>query len=499
MARDTDKRATSFETENTGGMLSGFLAEEDVFDRRALWRLGAWGVASVGAVILAVYANQSSTTARRDQLAVAQQEEQIRLVAKESQSEARRLASAIETLNGDRDRLFSRVTVLEQGIETMTGVITKQQVAASPSPAPPPPASTAAAPANDPPPPAPKQPQAQSPSPAPALSPVATTVPKPTEKTMDKPAPTAAAAPEPAPATVASLSQKTSNPPASATAPAALPATTPVASPATMTTPAVTPAPPLVAAKSMMGPPDPAATKLIEPEKPVTPDKPATPEKQATIEKPTIEKSDKAEKSDKPEKPDKPAKLFTAAPIPEVVASAPPTDDAEQDAAKSLPKLPVQRTEFGVDVGGANSVGGLRALWRGLLKSRSNAALTTLRPIIVIKEASNGLGMQLRLVAGPLDDAAAAAKICAGLTENNRPCATTVFDGQRLVMNADEAAVSDKPVVSDKPSATKPPTVRYFVRRHGAPKRVAVEEPAKKPDPPPSSTLSSFFHRQNTQ
>ena len=145
MARDTDKRATSFETENTGGMLSGFLAEEDVFDRRALWRLGAWGVASVGAVILAVYANQSSTTARRDQLAVAQQEEQIRLVAKESQSEARRLASAIETLNGDRDRLFSRVTVLEQGIETMTGAITKQQVAASPSPAPPPPASTAAA------------------------------------------------------------------------------------------------------------------------------------------------------------------------------------------------------------------------------------------------------------------------------------------------------------------------------------------------------------------
>ena len=68
---------------------------------------------------------------------MAQQEEQIRLVAKESQSEARRLASAIETLNGDRDRLFSRVTVLEQGLETMTGAITKQQVAASPSPAPP--------------------------------------------------------------------------------------------------------------------------------------------------------------------------------------------------------------------------------------------------------------------------------------------------------------------------------------------------------------------------
>jgi hypothetical protein len=182
--------------------------------------------------------------------------------------------------------------------------------------------------------------------------------------------------------------------------------------------------------------------------------------------------------------------------MPEVVASAPAADDAEQDAAKSLPKLAVQRTEFGVDVGGANSVGGLRALWHGLLKSRSNAALATLRPIIVIKEASNGLGMQLRLVAGPLDDAAAAAKICAGLTENNRPCATTVFDGQRLVMNADDAAVAER--ATDQPVATKPAPPRYFVRRRSAPKRVAVEEPPKKPDPP-SSTLSSFFHRQNSQ
>ena len=68
---------------------------------------------------------------------MAQQEEQIQLVAKESQREARRLASAIETLNGDRDRLYSRVTVLEQGLETMTGAIAKQQVAASP-PLPPP-------------------------------------------------------------------------------------------------------------------------------------------------------------------------------------------------------------------------------------------------------------------------------------------------------------------------------------------------------------------------
>ena len=209
-----------------------------------------------------------------------------------------------------------------------------------------------------------------------------------------------------------------------------------------------------MAAKSMMAPPDAAATKLIELEE--------------------------------PEKPEKPASATT---MPADVASAPSADEAERDEAKAaLPKLSVQRTEFGVDVGGANSVGGLRALWRALLKSRSNAALTILRPIIVIKEGSNGLGMQLRLVAGPLNDAAAAAKICAGLIEKDRPCETAVFDGQRLAMNADEAAETTRPAGA-KPAPAKP-----SAHKRGSSKHVAVEEPAKKPDPP--STLSSFFSKR---
>jgi hypothetical protein len=131
----------------------------------------------------------------------------------------------------------------------------------------------------------------------------------------------------------------------------------------------------------------------------------------------------------------------------------------------------MQRTDFGVDLGAANSIDGLRALWRGLLKS--NAALASLRPIIVVKERDNGLGMQLRLVAGPLSDAAAAAKICAALIESERACETSVFDGQRLAMK------SDNPIPSARPAR----------KRSGA-KRVSSEEaPAK----PKSSTLSSLF------
>src|SRR5665213_52375 len=455
MARDRDQLTVAFENENTGGVLSGFLADEDVFDRRTLLRIGAWAATALGAIVLAVLSNQSSLSVRREQVAavdVAHQAQQIQSVAKESQNESRRLASAVETLNSDRDRLYSRVSVLEQGLESVTGTIARQKaVVTVPPPAPAKTASAAsdaqaaqnsvAAPA-----PATPSPPAAAMPPTPVVSPVATTA----AKTADKPPVVEAVAPTPPPATVASLSTKTSDPQVTSAAPAAL---------AAAAAPIPPPPPPLVPAKSMMAPPDAAASKLIEPEKP--------------------------------------AKAVASVPMPEVVASTPPadkTDAAEKpDARESAPVassgLVAQKTQFGVDIGGANSVPGLRALWRGLLKSRSNAVLMTLRPIIVIKEASYGPRMQLRLVAGPLDDAAAAAAICAGLLENKRPCETAVFDGQRLTMKGDETgAVSDAKASVAKP-ATKP-----YVRRRGGFRRQAGEEAEKKPIPP--SALASFFGRR---
>jgi len=390
MAKDSDHLAGSFDTENTGGFLTGFLAEEDNFDRRTLWRLGSWAAASVGAVIVAVMSNHSSIGLHRDQVAgtdLARQSQQIQSVAKESQNEARRLASAIETLNGDRDRLYSRVTVLEQGLESVTGAIARQ----SPAAALPQVAATASA-ATEP------QSTPQNPVAAPVVSPVAAAAPA---TPAEKPAVDTAAARNSGPAPVPSVAQGTPNSPA---------------------TPTVMP---LMASKSILAPPETAANAV------------------------------------------------TASPMPEVVAPAASADDAERDppwAASS--KVAVQRTEFGVDVGGANSLGGLRALWRGL---KSNTALAALRPIIVVKESTTGLGMQLRLVAGPLADAAAAAKICAALLESQRPCETTVFDGQRLAMKAEEPPASVKPAP----------------RKRSIGKRAVVEEPPQKPE----TTLSSLFTR----
>lgn len=183
--------------------------------------------------------------------------------------------------------------------------------------------------------------------------------------------------------------------------------------------------------------------------------------------------------------PDAPPETAAASPGPEVVAATTSSDDANAKADDTkeddAPASTVKRTEFGVDVGTANSVGGLRALWRGLLKSKSNAALAALRPIIVVKEGNNGLGMQLRLVAGPLSDAAAAAKICAAMLEGKRAtCETTVFDGQQLALKDDEPQAAAKPV-----------PVRPAVHRRSAARRVMVVEPPK----PQPTTLSSFFSR----
>jgi len=101
--------------------------------------------------------------------------------------------------------------------------------------------------------------------------------------------------------------------------------------------------------------------------------------------------------------------------------------------------------------------------------------------------------MQLRLVAGPISDAAAAAKICASLAVNDRGCSTTVFEGQRLAVSAEEQAKADTKIASESKPASDPkadsaPKIsshrRYLVRHPPS------EEEAPKQEP---STMSLIF------
>jgi hypothetical protein len=476
MAKGSDRLRGGFDMGETGGALSGLLAEEDEFDRRALWRLGTWAAVSIGAVIVALITNQSSVGLRREQTASAdllKQAQLLQLTAKEGQNETRRLTSSVETLNSDRDRLYSRVAVLEQGLDSVTGAIARQSSAASSSPANTGQSSTSQSSASQA---SPSQAGASTAAPTGPSTVASTTAPSPASTTSAVPAATASVDPPPA-AAKPSLAPVVAA--VAATAPAALEkqdkdkqdkdkqnkqASNATASEPSLpvklaTAPQLAPAQQaagsLVASKSMMAPPDPAAGKLIE--------------------------------------PTAPPKAVTASPMPEVATVAPKAPGVTaSDPTPAPPELVVRRTEFGVDVGGANSIPGLRALWRGLLKSHTNAALTKLRPIIVIKENSNGLGMQLRLVAGPISDAAAAAKICASLTLSDRSCSTSVFEGQRLALNSDE---TDKTEASKSEADSKPePVSRYSSSsryKHYTGNHPKTDDPPK-PEP---STLSSIFGR----
>ncbi|MBX9710746.1 MAG: hypothetical protein K2X60_06910, partial [Xanthobacteraceae bacterium] len=264
MPKDHDHLVAGLTGTDSSGWLSSLLAEEDAFDRRVLWRLGTWAACTVGTLVVAVLAAQSSTTLRRERTAYAEltrQAQQIQWIAKESQDETRRLAAAVDTLNNDRDRLYSRVTVMEQGLDSVTGSINKQ---ASTSPPP------------------------------------------------------------------------SSAPPSSATTSSAGTATPPSMSP-----------PPVSAPMAILDP-APVSDKNGD-------------QKAANIQK-SADTQDASKNAD-------------------VTASITALSDMREVAASK----PVQRTDFGVDIGTANSVEGLRALWRGALTSQ-NTVLGGLQPIIVVKE-----------------------------------------------------------------------------------------------------------------
>ncbi|KIZ46483.1 MULTISPECIES: SPOR domain-containing protein [Rhodopseudomonas] len=411
MARKTDDLADSFATEDSGGWLARFVADEDEFDHRAKWRLGAWAAGSVGALVIAILASQTPTQTRRAQLAaadLAKQSQLIEQLAKQSESETSRLASAINTLNSDRDRLFSRLGSLEQGLDSVTGSIARVQAGAPITGA--------------------DKPATTSSHRPPAKGPV--------ESSGARATPSIAAVETTAlpswattPAEIAPSTSETAVPPVAKAEVNSVEVKHEVKADADKVA-AVTP---LMPARSILAPPDSATTPLLQPS---------------------------------------PAKKGEA-------SAAPEADEAETDDAE-VAAIPVQRTQFGVDLGYANSIEGLRSLWSRL--SHGDKPLASLQPIMMIKERENGRGTQLRLVAGPLDDAAAAAKLCARLSAGKRFCEPAVYDGQRLPNSV--------PAPAPRPARRKmPPKLTS-----NQPEPPPPPAPAPTPPPPPKQpSLTTFF------
>jgi hypothetical protein len=120
------------------------------------------------------------------------------------------------------------------------------------------------------------------------------------------------------------------------------------------------------------------------------------------------------------------------APVAAAPARAPalPTATADSAAAAST----ATRTEFGIDLGTAATVEGLRNLWIAI-KGTQAPLLEGLRPVAAVRDGAKPGALELRLVAGPLANAGVAARLCAALADAGLTCAPAVFDGQRLALN----------------------------------------------------------------
>ena len=108
-----------------------------------------------------------------------------------------------------------------------------------------------------------------------------------------------------------------------------------------------------------------------------------------------------------------------------------PANESVQDDTPTPPAT--AKVDFGIDLGSAQTVEGLRSLWTAA-KGKHAKLLDGLRPIVVLRENARPGGVELRLVAGPLASAALAARLCVVIITAGTVCQPAVFDGQRLAM-----------------------------------------------------------------
>jgi hypothetical protein len=111
------------------------------------------------------------------------------------------------------------------------------------------------------------------------------------------------------------------------------------------------------------------------------------------------------------------------------------TSSINAPASVPMPPPPpasnVTRTEFGLDLGSASTVEALRTAWATALR-RHGTLLEGLHPVVKTRERPRAGGIELRLIAGPIPNAATAARLCATMTVSGAVCAPAVFEGQRL-------------------------------------------------------------------
>jgi hypothetical protein len=131
--------------------------------------------------------------------------------------------------------------------------------------------------------------------------------------------------------------------------------------------------------------------------------------------------------------PSPPAPVIPAAVQAPPAAKGPPTQVAQilPPGSAAADTTGTTKTEFAIDLGGEMSIDELRARWANI-KGNHGAVLEGFRPLVSVREGAKPGTVELRLIAGPVPNAADAAKVCATLQTKGIACRATEFDGQRL-------------------------------------------------------------------
>ena len=116
------------------------------------------------------------------------------------------------------------------------------------------------------------------------------------------------------------------------------------------------------------------------------------------------------------------------------------TEGGERDITGSIPPsgpsdTPVMvstRSSFGADIGGSGNIRDIRALWANVQPGLSLRG-RTLEPLLVFRDGAPM--QQLRLVVGPVSNAADIAALCALMPPSVQSCSLAPYEGQKLPSN----------------------------------------------------------------
>jgi hypothetical protein len=117
-------------------------------------------------------------------------------------------------------------------------------------------------------------------------------------------------------------------------------------------------------------------------------------------------------------------------------SSTAPTDAQTPPDAAAIPAdaaAAPANAAYGAEIGSAASIKALHARWAGI-RSAHLQILDGLTPVVALRENPRSHKTELRLVVGPLANAAAAAQLCASLTAVRLSCLPTMFDGHNLAL-----------------------------------------------------------------